>query len=139
MVAIFIPLIMGMGGNIGTQSSTVFTRGLVLGYIEIENFLEHFFKELRVGLTIGALMGIMAGLMASLWLGFPMLGLAVGLALFATMTVASLLGFLVPFILIKLNIDQAAGSAPIITTIKDLVALLIYFTCISLFLGHLIT
>ncbi|MFK4925790.1 magnesium transporter [Lactococcus garvieae] len=69
MVAIFIPLIMGMGGNIGTQSSTVFTRGLVLGHIEIENFLEYFFKELRVGLTIGALMGIMAGLMASLWLG----------------------------------------------------------------------
>lgn len=136
MVAIFIPLIMGMGGNIGTQSSTVFTRGLVLGHIEIENFLEHFFKELRVGLTIGALMGIMAGLMATIWLGFPMLGLAVGLALFATMTVASLLGFLVPFILIKLKIDQAAGSAPIITTIKDLVALLIYFTCISLFLGH---
>lgn len=139
MVAIFIPLIMGMGGNIGTQSSTVFTRGLVLGHIKIENFLEHFFKELRVGLTIGALMGIMAGLMATIWLGFPMLGLAVGLALFATMTVASLLGFLVPFILIKLKIDQAAGSAPIITTIKDLVALLIYFTCISLFLGHLIS
>ena len=139
MVAIFIPLIMGMGGNIGTQSSTVFTRGLVLGHIEIENFLEHFFKELRVGLTIGALMGIMAGLMATIWLGFPMLGLAVGLALFATMTVVSLLGFLVPFILIKLKIDQAAGSAPIITTIKDLVALLIYFTCISLFLGHLIS
>ncbi|MFK4890173.1 magnesium transporter [Lactococcus petauri] len=139
MVAIFIPLIMGMGGNIGTQSSTVFTRGLVLGHIEIENFLEHFFKELRVGLTIGALMGIMAGLMATIWLGFPMLGLAVGLALFATMTVASLLGFLVPFILIKLKIDQVAGSAPIITTIKDLVALLIYFTCISLFLGHLIS
>ncbi|MFK4912435.1 magnesium transporter [Lactococcus petauri] len=139
MVAIFIPLIMDMGGNIGTQSSTVFTRGLVLGHIEIENFLEHFFKELRVGLTIGALMGIMAGLMATIWLGFPMLGLAVGLALFATMTVASLLGFLVPFILIKLKIDQAAGSAPIITTIKDLVALLIYFTCISLFLGHLIS
>lgn len=66
MVAIFIPLIMGMGGNIGTQSSTVFTRGLVLGHIEIENFLEHFFKELRVGLTIGALMGIMAGLMATI-------------------------------------------------------------------------
>lgn len=139
MVAIFIPLIMGMGGNIGTQSSTVFTRGLVLGHIEIENFLEHFFKELRVGLTIGALMGIMAGLVATIWLGFPMLGLAVGLALFATMTVVSLLGFLVPFILIKLKIDQAAGSAPIITTIKDLVALLIYFTCISLFLGHLIS
>ena len=45
MVAIFIPLIMGMGGNIGTQSSTVFTRGLVLGHIEIENFLEHFSRN----------------------------------------------------------------------------------------------
>lgn len=61
MVTIFIPLIMGMGGNIGTQSSTVFTRGLVLGHIEIENFLEHFFKELRVGLTIGGIDGNYGG------------------------------------------------------------------------------
>ncbi len=137
MVAIFIPLIMGMGGNIGTQSSTVFTRGLVLGHINMEDFLTPFFKELRVGLTIGALLGSLAGLIALLWLGLPMLGLAVGLALFATMTVSSMLGFLVPFILIKLKVDQAAGSAPIITTLKDLLALLIYFTCVSVFLGHL--
>lgn len=137
MVAIFIPLIMGMGGNIGTQSSTVFTRGLVLGHINMEDFLTPFFKELRVGLAIGALMGSLAGLIALLWLGLPMLGLAVGLALFATMTVSSMLGFLVPFILIKLKVDQAAGSAPIITTLKDLLALLIYFTCVSVFLGHL--
>lgn len=137
MVAIFIPLIMGMGGNIGTQSSTVFTRGLVLGHINMEDFLTPFFKELRVGLTIGALLGSLAGLIALLWLGLPMLGLAVGLALFATMAVSSMLGFLVPFILIKLKVDQAAGSAPIITTLKDLLALLIYFTCVSVFLGHL--
>lgn len=138
MVAIFIPLIMGMGGNIGTQSSTVFTRGLVLGHIQMEAFLKPFLQEVRVGLSIGALMGSLAGIMATLWLGFPMLGLAVGLALFATMTVASMLGFLVPFILIKLKVDQAAGSAPIITTIKDLVALIIYFTSVTAFLGHLI-
>ncbi|WP_213497264.1 magnesium transporter [Lactococcus formosensis] len=137
MVAIFIPLIMGMGGNIGTQSSTVFTRGLVLGHINMEDFLTPFFKELRVGLAIGALMGSLAGLIALLWLGLPMLGLAVGLALFITMAVSSMLGFLVPFILIKLKVDQAAGSAPIITTLKDLLALLIYFTCVSVFLGHL--
>jgi Mg2+ transporter (mgtE) len=137
MVAIFIPLIMGMGGNIGTQSSTVFTRGLVLGHINMEDFLTPFFKELRVGLAIGALMGSLAGLIALLWQGLPMLGLAVGLALFITMAVSSMLGFLVPFILIKLKVDQAAGSAPIITTLKDLLALLIYFTCVSVFLGYL--
>lgn len=134
-VAIFIPLIMGMGGNIGTQSSTVFARGLVLGHIQIKSFLKPFFKEIGIGLSIGLLIGVISGAVAAFWLGLPMLGLAVGVAMTVTMTTAALLGFLVPYVLVKLNADQAAGSAPIITTLKDLVALLIYFACISLFLG----
>jgi magnesium transporter len=137
MVAIFIPLIMGMGGNIGTQSSTVFTRGVVLGHIQLKNFLKHFLKEIGIGLSIGLLVGIISGAVATVWLDMPMLGIAVGIAMIITMTIAALLGFLVPFVLIKLNADQAAGSAPIITTLKDLVALIIYFVCVSLFLGHL--
>jgi len=137
-VAIFIPLIMGMGGNIGTQSSTVFTRGVVLGHIQIKNFLKHFVKEVGIGFSIGVLIGIVSGFVATIWLRMPMLGLAVAIAMVITMTVAALLGFLVPFVLIKLNADQAAGSAPIITTVKDLVALLIYFVCVNLFLGHML-
>lgn len=136
-VAIFIPLIMGMGGNIGTQSSTVFTRGVVLGHIQMKDFMKHFIKEIGIGFSIGLLVGTLSGVVATIWLGMPMLGLAVGIAMIITMTVAALLGFLVPYILIKLNADQAAGSAPIITTLKDLVALLIYFVCVSLFLNHM--
>jgi len=136
-VAIFIPLIMGMGGNIGTQSSTVFARGLVLGHIQIKNFATPFLKEVGIGLSIGLLVGVISGLVATFWLGIPMLGLAVGLAMTVTMTTAAMLGFLVPYVLVRLKADQAAGSAPIITTLKDLVALLIYFGCISLFLGNL--
>jgi magnesium transporter len=137
-VAIFIPLIMGMGGNVGTQSSTVFTRGVVLGHIQIKNFFKHFIKETGVGFSIGAVIGAISGVVASLFLGLPMLGLAVALAMVVTMTVASLLGFLVPFILIKCNVDQAAGSAPIITSLKDIVALVVYFVCVNIFIGNML-
>ena len=137
-VAIFIPLIMGMSGNVGTQSSTVFARGVVLGHIQIKNFMKPFLKEIFVGFSIGVVLGVTTGAIAGIWQGMPMLGLAVGLALVVTMTVASLLGFLVPFVLIKLNVDQAAGSAPIITSIKDIVGLVIYFVFVSIFLGHML-
>ncbi|MCL2600793.1 MAG: magnesium transporter [Treponema sp.] len=135
VVAIFIPAIMGMGGNVGTQSSTVFVRGVVLGHIKLKNFLRHFLKEIGIGFSISAVIGVCTGVIAAIWQDMPMLGLAVGLAMVVTMTIAALLGFLVPFLLIKLNVDQAAGSAPIITSIKDVVALIIYFVCVTLFMG----
>ena len=137
VVAIFIPLIMDMGGNVGTQSSTVFVRGVALGDIDIKHFLKHFLKEIGVGLSMGTMIGTTAGVIAAVWQGMPMLGLAVGLSLVVTMTLAATLGFLVPFILIKLKVDQAAGSAPIITSIKDISGLVIYFVLVRLFLSHL--
>jgi len=140
-VAVFIPVIMAMGGNIGTQSATIFARGVVLGQININKFMKPFLKEVFVGFSIGLLSGILAGIASWLWQGvpngIPALGIAVGLAMIVTMTVATLLGYLVPFILIKLNIDQAAGAAPIITTLKDVVALFVYFGSVSLFLSHM--
>jgi len=132
--AMFMPLVMGMGGNVGTQSSTVFARGVVLGHIQIRHFFKHFMKEIWIGFSIGAIVGILSGVVAAIWIDVG-LGIALALAMIITMTIAALLGFLVPYILIKLNVDQAAGSAPIITTLKDLVALVIYFVCVSLFLG----
>jgi magnesium transporter len=137
VVAIFIPLIMDMGGNVGTQSSTVFARGVVLGHIDVKNFLKHFLKEIGIGFSMGVLIGVAAGGITFFWQSeFPMLGLVVGLSLITTMTLAALLGFLVPFVLIRLNVDQAAGSAPIITSIKDIAGILIYFLFVSIFLGN---
>ena len=136
VVAIFIPLIMDMGGNVGTQSSTVFARGVVLGHIDVRSFLKPFIKEVGIGLSMGVLIGIVAGTATSIWQGIPMLGVAVGLSLVATMTLAALLGFLVPFVLLRFNVDQAAGSAPIITSIKDIAGLLIYFLFVTTFLSN---
>lgn len=137
-VAIFIPVIMDMGGNAGTQSSTIFARGLILGNINTKKFMRHLGKETVVGLSMGVLVGIATGLIASTWQGLPELGIAVGLALAITMTLATTLGFFIPFILFKLGIDQAAGADPIITTIKDISGLLIYFILVTQFLGYLL-
>ncbi len=136
-VAIFIPLIMDMGGNVGTQSSTIFARGLVLGHINVRRFLKYFFKEMAVGITMGTLLGLPAGIIAYWWQAEPGFGLAVGISLALTVTLASTLGFLIPFILFKLNLDQAAGSDPIITTLKDITGLVIYFMSVQIFLSHL--
>jgi len=135
IVAFFIPLIMDMGGNVGTQSSTVFARGVVLGHININHFFKPFLKELAVGVSMGAMVGTVAGLVISIWLGIPMLGFAVAISLVLTMTLAAVLGFAVPFALMKLKVDQAAGSAPIITSIKDISGLFIYFGLVALLMG----
>ena len=95
-------------------------------------------KELLVGLSLGSLVGIATGLIAFLLHGIPELGLVVGLALIFSSTLAAILGFVVPYVLVRLNIDQASGTGPIITSIKDITGLLVYFYLATVFLGHLL-
>lgn len=77
------------------------------------------------------------GLIVLAWQGEPALGLVVGLSLIITLTLASTFGFVIPYALIKMGFDQAAGSDQIITTTKDITGLLIYFYLASVFLTHL--
>ncbi|MCL1924882.1 MAG: magnesium transporter, partial [Defluviitaleaceae bacterium] len=119
MIAFFIPLIMDMGGSVGGQSTTIFARGFVLGHIKAGYFWKQFFKEAMVGFTIGAVVGFFAYFGVGIWLGDWGLALAVSLALVANCLIAASAGFLVPYFLIKIGADQASGSGPIITSIKD--------------------
>jgi magnesium transporter len=82
---------------------------------------------------MGIVMGVLAGAIAAFWQKIPMLGVIVGLALIFTITLATILGFLIPYILMKIGLDQAAGADPIITTIKGVTGLLIYFLLVRLF------
>ena len=136
--AIFIPVIMDMGGNVGTQSSTIFTRGMVLGQINMRRFFRHWARETLFGFGMAVLLGALGGLVAFMWQGIPGLGLAVGFAMTLTITIGIAMGFLVPYVLIKLGFDQAAGADPIITTIKDMSGLVIYFSSVAFFLPHLV-
>lgn len=134
-LAFFIPVVMDMGGNVGTQSSTIFTRGLLLGHINMNQFFSQLWRETRVGATMGALLGLGGGSFALIWQGAFDIALVVSLALFLTITIATMVGFMVPFTLTKMGLDQAAGADPIITTIKDLSGLFIYFSIASLLLS----
>lgn len=137
--AIFIPLVMDMGGNVGTQSSTIFARGLAWQQIDANKFLPYLLREITVGAIMGAVLGTAAGAIAYFWQGqpqgVPQLGLAVGLALFGAVLLGAILGSILPWLLLKLNVDQATAADPFITTIKDFLALLLYFLLVDWFIG----
>ena len=132
-VAFFMPMVMDMGGNVGTQSATIFSRALVLGQINFKNFMKQWTREIFVGASMGIILGSAAGIFAGLWQGIS-LGIVVAVSLAVTITIATTLGFLVPYLLIKLGLDQVAGTSPIITTIKDITGLFVYFFLVTLFL-----
>ncbi len=138
MLAIFIPVVMDMGGNAGTQSSTIFARALALGHLNLRRFGHHLLREVSVGLSIGIAVGILTGIIAAIWQGIPLLGVVIGLSLIFTLTLATTLGFVIPYALVKLGLDPAAGADPIITTIKDITGLLIYFGLAYYLLGAML-
>tara|TARA_B000000441_G_C21736539_1_gene350320 strand:+ start:375 stop:1745 length:1371 start_codon:yes stop_codon:yes gene_type:complete len=135
-LAAFIPIIIGMGGNIGTQSSTIIVRGMATGRIEIGNEFKVLLKELRVGLILGVLYGIMLGIFANFkFLGSdPMLGVAVGLSICSSMLLATAVGTFTPLILRKLDIDPAVATGPFVTTSIDILGVLLYFMIAGLLL-----
>lgn len=137
VLAVFIPVIMGMGGNVGTQSSTIFVRGLATGEIDKSDVWDYFFREIRVGLAMGLICGGLISLTAFFWQGNPYLGLVVGLSMLVTICVATLIGTLVPLLLNMAHIDPAITAGPFVTTIKDVTGLLIYFTFASFFISRL--
>ncbi len=137
VLAVFIPVIMDMGGNVGTQSSTIFVRGLATGEIDKSEVWPYFFREVRIGLVMGVLCGIMISIAAYFWQGNPYLGIVVGTSMMATVSVAALIGTLVPLLCNMINIDPAITAGPFVTTIKDVTGLLIYFMVASAFLQYL--
>ena len=128
-LAAFIPVIIGMGGNIGTQSSTIIVRGLATGRVDFENSTKILLKEIRVGLILGILYGFLLGIFAIFrFLDVsPMLGVVVGLSICASMIIAAIIGSLVPLILNRFDIDPAVATGPFVTTAIDILGVALYF------------
>jgi len=133
----FIPVITGMGGNLGLQSSTISVRGLATGKITFYNFKHHLFKELKVALVMATICGTLVGLIAYLWHRHAVLGVVVGLAMFCAMSVAVLMGTLMPAFLRKIGVDPAVASGPFVTTANDVTGILIYMVIATMFLNYL--
>jgi len=126
-LAFFIPLLMGSGGNAGTQAASVVVRGLAIGEVKLGDIWRVVKKEFLIGITVGTALGILALLRALILQKSSLLGITVGLSMIATVTVATCLGAILPIICEKSGLDPAVVSGPLITTVVDISSLLIYF------------
>lgn len=132
----FIPIVMGMGGNLGTQSSTIVVRGIATGRINLNALSQLVFKEMRVGVLLGSLYGFLLGGVA--FLSFEAsgrLGLVVGLSVLFAMTLAATVGTFVPLALKRLDIDAAVATGPFVTTAIDIFGVSAYFLIAKFFLN----
>ena len=133
----FVPVITGMGGNVGTQSSSITVRGFALGRIGTSNIKRYLLKEMRVGALMGIICGLSLSVICLIWHANLSLGFVVGLSLFVAMTVAATMGTLVPTLFQALRIDPALASGPFVTTFNDITGILIYFTTATIFITWL--
>ncbi|MGD9123044.1 MAG: magnesium transporter, partial [Desulfobacterales bacterium] len=134
-LAAFIPVIMGMGGNIGTQSSTIVVRGMATGRIDLRDFWSVLFKELAIGLILGVIYGLLIGIVAQMRYSVGALAISVGLAVISSMSVAALVGSLVPMAFARIHIDPAVATGPFVTTAIDIISVTFYFMIATALLG----
>lgn len=133
-LALFIPLIVGTGGNIGAQAATGAVRAIAIGEVRPGDVLRVAWRESRVGFLLGVVLGVVAFGAAWLVAGLPV-GLTVGLAVVLIAVWATTIGSVLPLGAQAVNIDPAVISAPLVTTLVDASGLLIYFLVAGLVLG----
>jgi magnesium transporter len=132
----FIPLLVGTGGNVGAQSSTVVIRGLNTDEIQDMGAGKVIFREALAGILLGTILGALAIIWAFLFLGKSLaVAVSVGISLVAISLLASVAGSALPFLFRSFGLDPALMSAPFITTAVDVLGVLIYFNIAKLILG----
>lgn len=136
-LAFFMPMIAGMTGNTGTQSLAVVVRGLASEKLNMKKALRLLVRELLVGILIGLTCAIIIAIVAYVWRGSLVLGFVVGVSLLATLIIGTIAGTIIPLILYKFKADPAIASGPLITTINDILSLLIYFGIATVFISKL--
>ena len=130
----FIPMLMGTGGNCGSQSSTLVIRGLAVGEIEFKDIFKVIFKEIRIALVVGVLLSVVNGIRIYIMYDQNiMLALALGITMIAVVTMAKCIGCILPLLAKKMGLDPAIMAAPLITTILDTCTILVYFNIVTAF------
>lgn len=137
LLAAFIPIISGMSGNSGTQSLAVSVRNISNGDIKEKSKLKIALKEAGSGLITGFVCAVILFLIIVIIYRQPFLALIVGASLTIAMTVGTLVGSMIPILMNKIHIDPAVASGPFITTINDIVSMLIYFGLATTFMSYL--
>lgn len=127
----FIPMLMGTGGNCGSQSSTLVIRGLAVGEIHFTDIFRVMFKEIRVALLVSCFLSLVNGLRIFIMYGDLKLAYAIGLTMIAVICLAKTVGCTLPLIAKKCGLDPALMAAPLITTLLDTGTILVYFQIVT--------
>jgi magnesium transporter len=127
-LSFFIPVLMDMGGNVGTQSAAIVVRGLATGEINNYSLAKNLLREAIIGIILGAVNGILVATVAYIWQKEIKFGIVVGIAMAFNLTFAAVLGTFVPLLWHKLGRDPAVASGPLVTTLLDITGLFIYFS-----------
>lgn len=136
VLASFIPMLMDTGGNAGSQSSTLVIRGLALGEIKTKDYLKVVFKEFRVSILVAFVLSLVNFIRIYFFTKVSfMISLTVCVSLFLTVILAKVIGGILPIMSKKLKLDPAIMASPLITTIVDTFALMVYFALAKVFLG----
>lgn len=134
-LAFFVPLLIGTGGNAGSQTTSTIIRALAVGEMRVWDALQAIWHETRVGLLLGAGMAVVAYLRALSWGSSSELALTVALAILTIVVWANLLGAILPTLAMRLKIDPTVVSGPVMSTLVDATGLFIYFTIAKMTLG----
>lgn len=135
LLVAFIPMIMGTGGNCGSQSSTLIIRGLATDEIELKDIFKALWKEFRVSLLVGLVLAVVNGVRILIQYQDLQLAIVIGITLIATVALAKALGCILPLLAKKLKLDPAIMAAPLITTLVDIFSILVYFQIATAIMG----
>ena len=138
VLAVYLPVVAGQGGNAGAQSLAVVMRGLVMREIPPARAKQLVLKEAFIGLINGLIIGVITAIIAILWQGKPFLGLVVGLGMLVNLTVAGFAGAVIPLTMKALGFDPAQSSNIILTTVTDVMGFLAFLGFAVLFRAYLI-
>lgn len=130
----FVPVIMGMAGNIGSQTSTIAVRGLATGRLSLgQGHVRRFlWQQVKVGAVLGTICSVVVAIVAFVFGGNPWISVAVGSSLFVSVQLASFNGVLIPVVFERIGFDPAVASGPLVTTANDVLGVIVYFLLASL-------
>lgn len=134
VLALFVPLLIGTGGNVGNQAATTITRALALGDVATRDVFKVLWREFRVGVTLGGSLGVLSVILVGLIYGWDV-GAVIGLTMLTLCALAASVGGLMPLLAKKLGFDPAVFANPFIATFVDATGLVIYFLIAQTILG----
>jgi len=138
ILAVFLPVVAGQGGNAGAQSLAVFMRGLIMREIPKDKIYSLILKEGKLGAINGFIIGVITAVIAWIWYGNPFLGIVIGLGMLVNLFFAGLSGASIPLMMKKVGLDPAQCSSIILTTVTDVVGFFAFLGFAVIFQGFLV-